>query len=155
MPSPSVESNPDRTEDPTQHDTWLTRLSPEEQRKLRERWNARTEEQASRSRRECRRALVDHLAVIASFGAADLLHGWTGGLSLFTALGLGAFLGGLILVLEAPRTLALTMAGPGLLFHQWIVRGGLTLAEVATLLPFLVVFWLVGRRREARHWQAP
>lgn len=142
MVSPDVET------DPRLHDTWLTRLSPDEQDALRHRWNEYAEVQASKSRHECRRALVDHAAIILAFGVGDLLHGWSGGLSLFTALCLGAFLGGLIVVLDATRNISLTMGMSVLFFHQWIVRGGMSVREMAFLLPLCLVFWLVGRRRE-------
>ncbi len=133
--------------DPCLHDTWLTRLSVEEQDTLRTRWNQRAEEESKLARRECHRALVDHAAIIAVYGIGDLLHGW-GGMSFFTALCLGAFVGGLVLVLDAPRVFAFVLGGCGLFLHQWIVRDGLSAGEAALLLPLLAIFWIVGRRRE-------
>lgn len=145
MPAPDVET------DPCLYDTWLTHFSAEEQDALRLRWNRRAEEEARQSRRGRRRAMVDHLTIIAVFAAGDLLHGWGGGLGFFTALCVGAFLGGLILLLEAPRAFAAVMGGSALFLHQWLVRGGLSITEAAMLLPLLAILWLVGRRRELLH----
>jgi hypothetical protein len=145
MPASDVET------DPRLHDAWLTHFSTEEQDALRMRWNRQAEEEARQSHRERRRAVADHLTIIAVFAAGDLLHGWGGGLSFFTALCLGAFLGGLILLLEAPRAFAAVMGGAALFLHQWLVRGGLSIAEAAMLLPLLAILWLVGRRRELLH----
>ena len=141
-------SAPDLETEPRLHDTWLTQLSQEEQDELRHRWNQRAEEEARRSRRECHRALVDHAATISAFGIGDLLHGWDLGLGFFGALGLGAFVGGLILVLDAPRSFALVMGASVLFLHQWMVRGGLTLGGAALLLPLCAIVWMVGKRRE-------
>lgn len=135
--------------EPRLHDTWFTHLSEKEQDELRTRWNQRAEEQARRSRSECHRALLDHALTIASFGAVDLLLGWDGTLSLLVALALGAFLGGLILVLDAPRAFACVMGVSALMLHQWLLRGGLGLWELALMLPFGAIFWFIGKRRES------
>lgn len=146
---PDALSDPAVESDPSVHDTWFSRLGPEEQAELRRRWNRRAEEQALQTRRERRRALIDFAFVIVAFALGDLVHGWDGLASFASALAVGAFLGGLILVLEANRNLAAVIGTCGLFGLQWIARGGLTLGEAALLLPLAVVFWLVGRRREA------
>ena len=141
MPSSELET------DPCLQDTWLTRLAPEEQAALRRRWNQRAAELAASARREQRRALLDYAFIALVFGLGDLVHGWDGPMSFFTALGVGSFLGGLILVLEANRTLAALIGGLGLFLHQWLVRGGLSWTEAGMMAPLVVVLWLLGRRR--------
>ena len=137
--------------DPCLHDTWLSRLSPEEEDALRARWNRQVEKEARETCRDRRRAMIDYGAVVAAFLLAEVLlavvAGWSV-LGLVTGLAVGTFLGGLVLVLEAPRVFALVIGAAGLFAQQWMVRRGLGPVELGLLVPPCAIFWIVGKRRE-------